>query len=558
VTTLDDAIMAFLDSPWNVIGAALVAFAGVLAYLYLGKMFFYVRFIVKSLFRNVLRTALTGMATFMLVLVITLVWMVLSVLDQVTTEKSKDLKAIVTEQWQIPSQMPVAYEAELAAGGVSRPEEIKVQDSMNWCFYGGTLDLANRTRENIVFFFAMTPTKMMSTIGLSPADYQVWLALQDERRRMLNATVLGSDSEKAERSRQLSAWDVHPNKGGVLARMKVARESTEKERDALSEPILKKLLASEPRSPVEESNLETFLTRRCSYVSMMDGLDEMTDREKMELYLACLAMTRDRRKVVLGRDRLAALQKKVGEKMKVYGLNLQGIDLEVEILGTFPRGRYDGNAILNQQYVYEALDSYKRSNGGVAHPMAGKTLNLMWLRMADTSTFREVAEDIASSPRFTAPAVKCETASSGIASFLDAYRNILFGIRYIFVPAMLATMSLVIANAISISVRERRGEMAVLKVLGFSPAQLMVFVLGEALLIGCGFGLASAAGTFALINWYFDGLKFPIGFFPSFRVPLAAFWWGPAIGGMTALAGSLLPSWSARSVKVSEVFSKIS
>ena len=44
-------------------------------------------------------------------------------------------------------------------------------------------------------------------------------------------------------------------------------------------------------------------------------------------------------------------------------------------------------------------------------------------------------------------------------------------------------MSLVIANAISISVRERRTEMAVLKVLGFA-LQILRLVLGEALLLG--------------------------------------------------------------------------
>ena len=60
-------------------------------------------------------------------------------------------------------------------------------------------------------------------------------------------------------------------------------------------------------------------------------------------------------------------------------------------------------------------------------------------------------------------------ASSGIASFLDAYRDLLCGMRWLLVPAILVTMALVIANAISISVRERRMEMAVLKVLGFSP-----------------------------------------------------------------------------------------
>src|SRR5262245_59530520 len=66
-------------------------------------------FIVKSLRRNLLRSVLTGLATMVLVFVITLVWTVLWFLDLVTTEKTKDLKAIVTERWQIPSQMPISY-----------------------------------------------------------------------------------------------------------------------------------------------------------------------------------------------------------------------------------------------------------------------------------------------------------------------------------------------------------------------------------------------------------------------------------------------------------------
>jgi putative ABC transport system permease protein len=119
-------------------------------------------------------------------------------------------------------------------------------------------------------------------------------------------------------------------------------------------------------------------------------------------------------------------------------------------------------------------------------------------------------------------------------------------------------MSLVIANAISISVRERRTEMAVLKVLGFGPTQIMVLVLGEAILIGAGAGFVSAAGAWLFINKVVGGVPFPIAFFPKFTIPLAALWWGPLLGGATALAGSLLPSWSARSVKVAEVFAKIS
>ena len=65
--------------------------------------------------------------------------------------------------------------------------------------------------------------------------------------------------------------------------------------------------------------------------------------------------------------------------------------------------------------------------------------------------------------------MKCETASSGIATFLEAYRDLIWGMRWLLAPAILVTLSLVISNAISISVRERRMELAVLKVLGFRP-----------------------------------------------------------------------------------------
>jgi putative ABC transport system permease protein len=129
--------------------------------------------------------------------------------------------------------------------------------------------------------------------------------------------------------------------------------------------------------------------------------------------------------------------------------------------------------------------------------------------------------------------------------------------RYLLVPAILATMSLVIANAISISVRERRKELAVLKVLGFTPPHVLILVLGEALVIGAGSGLVSSGGMFFLLNNVMGGVKFPIAFFPAFLIPADAIWWGPLIGGVTAFLGSIMPAWNASRVNVTEVFSKI-
>jgi putative ABC transport system permease protein len=144
-----------------------------------------------------------------------------------------------------------------------------------------------------------------------------------------------------------------------------------------------------------------------------------------------------------------------------------------------------------------------------------------------------------------------------VSSFLDAYRDLIWGARYLLSPAILVTLALVISNSISISVRERRKEMAVLKVLGFQPRHILGLVLGEALLIGTASGLLSAGGSTYFINNVMGGLKLPIAFFQAFTIPPEAIGWGAAVGFGTALVGSIIPAFSARRVKVSDVFSKV-
>src|SRR5881227_1299598 len=60
----------------------------------------------KSLRRNLVRTSLTYLATFTGVIVVAMIWSVLSFLDRAMTERAKDVKVIVSEKFQIPSQMP--------------------------------------------------------------------------------------------------------------------------------------------------------------------------------------------------------------------------------------------------------------------------------------------------------------------------------------------------------------------------------------------------------------------------------------------------------------------
>lgn len=411
--------------------------------------------IVRSLSRNLLRTSLTYLAVFVLVFVITAIWSVLGFLDSVTSEKESNLKAIITEKNQIPSQMKPAHEEKLKAIIKSEdfPEKFRPKngndDIMTWSFVGGSLDPKNRTPQNSLFFFCMEPKKVMT---------------------------------------------------------------------------------------------------------MMDGLDDLTGEQRALLQRGMDLMEQYPTYVVLGKEKLKQIGKQVGDTIDLTSFNYTGITFKnLKIIGVFPPGRYDQSAIMNRQLLINHLSEFR--NGGQEHPLGDKSLNLIWIRMPNKEAFEYLAQIVNTEGNFN-PAVKMETASSAIGSFMEPFKDLIWGMRRILAPALLVTMSLVIANAISISVRERRTEMAVLKVLGFRPWMVMALVLGEAVLIGALSGFMATATAFAAVN-AMGGLPLPIAFFPKFSIPADALWWGPLIGACAATLGSMMPAWTARSVKVSEVFSKV-
>src|SRR5437868_2999522 len=88
----------FLANPLNPIGVVACALILLVAVNY----WEYTRFMLKSLRRNILRSVLTALATAFLVLMVTLIWSILAFIDRQTEAKSKNLKLIVSEKYQLP------------------------------------------------------------------------------------------------------------------------------------------------------------------------------------------------------------------------------------------------------------------------------------------------------------------------------------------------------------------------------------------------------------------------------------------------------------------------
>lgn len=285
-------------------------------------------------------------------------------------------------------------------------------------------------------------------------------------------------------------------------------------------------------------------------LKMTDGMEGFENAE-----LATRQMKRppisgnDNIGIIMGPERMKKLKKKVGDVFTAYVLEEkveQREQYEFEIVAELPAtSRWTSFCFMDYEYLQRKLRAVK-------HPMEGK-IDLGWLMVQSQDAATRVSHDITT----YLPQVKCETLASAMNRFLEPFKDLLFGIKYIMVPAIYFVMTLIVANAISITVRERRKELAVLKVLGFRGGQLLILVLGEGLLLGLIAGTIGSWLMFGLINIVMQGIKIPIGFFPIFFVPVEALWWGPVSGIIVTLVGCILPAWSAQHVKVVDVFSRV-
>jgi putative ABC transport system permease protein len=292
-------------------------------------------------------------------------------------------------------------------------------------------------------------------------------------------------------------------------------------------------------------------------LTMMDGLDELTGEERDLLERGLNAMEKNPQAIVMSKSRMRALNVQVGQRIKLHSINYKDLTGEFDIIGVLPDGKYEGVCFMNKAYLQKGIEAFQRDKianpKGDPHPMAEKSVNLIWVKLPTKEAFERLSQMVNDPKHFNKVPIKLETASSGIGTWMASFKDIFWGMKYILVPAMIGIMSLVVANAISISVRERRTEMAVLKVLGFQPRHVMLLVLGEALLVGFLAGAMSSFLAWALLGSF----KFQIMFFGAFAVPKMALLYGPMLGMAVSFAGSVGPALSAKNVKVAEVFAKV-
>jgi len=171
-----------------------------------------------------------------------------------------------------------------------------------------------------------------------------------------------------------------------------------------------------------------------------------------------------------------------------------------------------------------------------------------YVRIADPDRTAEIVKAIdaefANSPAET----KAEPEGAFIQGFASQVGNIAKIITAILV-AVFFTILLIAGNTMAQTVRERIGELAVLKAVGFTDRGVLALVLGESCLLAAAGGVVGLAAAWLYITVEGDPTG---GIFPVFYIPADDLALGVALILALGIAAGLLPSLQARRLRIAD------
>jgi putative ABC transport system permease protein len=213
-------------------------------------------------------------------------------------------------------------------------------------------------------------------------------------------------------------------------------------------------------------------------------------------------------------------------------MNLQGTiwpcDLELKIVGIYQGTLDDRNVYFHQKYLDEAL-------GNIGQ------VGMWWVRASNAEVIPQLIERINRAFANSSSEVRAETERAFQMSFVSMWGNIKILISSI-CSVVVFTLVLVTASTMSMAIRERIRELAVLKALGYKNRELFAFILAES------FGLAMlgaiiGAGGAKLLYSTVSISKLTGGVFPYLevtpRILSTAFLVAAGLGVIASLAPAI-------------------
>ena len=254
------------------------------------------------------------------------------------------------------------------------------------------------------------------------------------------------------------------------------------------------------------------------------------------------AFLEDREGAIAGSGIAKRFGWKVGDRIPIKGAIYPG-DWEFNIRGIYTGSR-DNDDLTQFWFHYKYLDERRQYGKGLVGWYTVK------LDTPDDGTRVVKAVDtmFANSPYET----KTETEKALASDFAKQFGNIGFLISAVG-SVVFFTLLLVTGNTMAIAVRERIGELAVLKAVGFNDRFVLFLVLGESLMIAA---IGGAIGL-ALCKLMTLGGDPTHGFLPFFYLPGPMILLGFGVALAVGVLAGILPATSAMRLRVVDALRRV-
>src|SRR5882757_10029645 len=172
----------------------------------------------------------------------------------------------------------------------------------------------------------------------------------------------------------------------------------------------------------------------------------------------------ERTACIIGKITAEKYKLKVGDKITLES-TVYPVTMEFKIVGIYAGTPDDRNMLFRQDY----LDETSGAKGYVG---------MWWLKVKSAEDMPRVIDAINKAVENTSAEVRAETERAFQLGFISMWGNIKLLVTLIS-SAVVFTLLLVTASTMSMAIRERFREMAILKALGYQRHMLFAFILAE-------------------------------------------------------------------------------
>ena len=259
------------------------------------------------------------------------------------------------------------------------------------------------------------------------------------------------------------------------------------------------------------------------------------------------AFLTDRKGAIIGRKLADRFHWRIGDTVTLRGTIFPG-QWPMTIRAIYKGARPDTDETvlyLHWSYVDEVMKK-------TTPRRAGQT-GFFMIGIGDATKAAEISKDIDALFRNSQAETLTETEKAFQLGFISMTGAIVIAIQLVSFVVIIIIMA-VVANTMAMTARERIGEYAVFKTLGFRGYHISGLILGESLVItmtGCVLGIAL---TFPAASAFGSALS---NYFPIFNVAPSTVWLDLLAALLVALVAAIFPAWQATTISIAEGLRRI-